>query len=249
MQQSSEKIVTAGMLAIGDELLSGKTKDRNIGFLADFLTVHAIDLKEVRIVGDEESSIAEALNALRKNYDMVFTSGGIGPTHDDITAEAVAKAFEIEIDYHPDALAILVEHYSDINLELTTARKRMARTPVGATLIANPVSKAPGFKIDNVYVLAGVPSVFQAMLGELSPTLEGGQKILSASVQCEFGEGTIGDRLATIQKNNPETSIGSYPRFDGKRFSTEIIVRGRNEEAITNAVCQIENYLLELKSN
>ena len=167
------KIVTAAMLAIGDELLSGRTKDKNIGFLADFLTLHAIDLKEVRIVADDHEAIAAALTELRNRYDLVFTSGGIGPTHDDITADAVAASFGVAIDHDPRVIKLLGDHYRELDLEFTPARKRMARIPDGSELITNPVSMAPGFKIGNVHVLAGVPSVFRAMLGELSSSLEG----------------------------------------------------------------------------
>ncbi len=242
------KIVTAAMLAIGDELLSGRTKDKNIAYLADFLTVHGIDLKEVRIVADDQPAIVEALNALRHKYDHVFTSGGIGPTHDDITADAIAAAFEVPIDHDPRAINILKSHYAGTQYELTTARMRMARIPDGASLIENPVSGAPGFSIENVHVMAGVPAIFQAMLGELSPGLEGGERMLSATVDCPFGEGTVGDALGKIQKDNPETAIGSYPRHDGKRYMTQIVVRGRGQNSIDRAVKAIHKMLDELAS-
>ena len=242
---NAEKIVTAAMLAIGDELLSGRTRDKNIGNLAAFLTVRGIDLREVRIVPDVHEEIVDAANALRNRYDLLFTSGGIGPTHDDITSDAIAAAFEVPIDHDLRAMAILEEHYREIDMEFTTARKRMARIPQGAELIANAVSKAPGFIIGNVHVMAGVPSVFQAMLDEISPRLKGGSKMLSVNIECEFGEGTIGDALGVIQKENPDVSIGSYPRFDGQRFSTQIIVRGRDEAAIERARQATEAMLVE----
>ncbi|MEM9277615.1 MAG: competence/damage-inducible protein A [Pseudomonadota bacterium] len=245
---TSEGIVTAAMLAIGDELLSGRTRDKNIGHLATALTLQGIDLKEVRIVPDEENEIAAALNALRTKYTYVFTSGGIGPTHDDITADSVATAFGISIDHDPRAMAILQEHYQERELEFTTARKRMTRIPEGADLIPNKVSKAPGFILENVHVMAGVPSIFQAMLEEVLPQLVGGAKMLSEAVECEFGEGTIGDKLGEIQKANPDTSIGSYPRFDGERYSTQIVIRGRNHVAITAAAKQVETALVELRN-
>ncbi|SOC45669.1 molybdenum cofactor synthesis domain-containing protein [Rhizobium subbaraonis] len=225
----SAKIITAAMLAIGDELLSGRTKDKNIGHLADMLFLAGIDLKEVRIVGDEEEMIVEALNALRSRYDYVFTSGGIGPTHDDITADAVAKAFGVPCTHDTDAMELLGAMYARRGVEFNEARQRMARMPVGARHIPNSVSTAPGFIIGNVHVMAGVPQVFVAMLDVLLPTLETGAPVLSRSVASPFGEGDIGSRLSAIQQAHPETSIGSYPRYDGNRFSTEIVIRSRNE--------------------
>ena len=246
--QNSPKIVTAAMLAIGDELLSGRTRDKNIGHLASSLTVQGIDLKEVRIVADEEKDIINAINALRERYDYVFTSGGIGPTHDDITADAIAKAFEVGIDHDPRAMALLEAHYQKRDMEFTTARKRMARIPDGADLIPNSVSVAPGFIIGNVHVMAGVPSVFQAMLEAVSPNLEGGSQMLSRAVNCKFGEGTIGDALGIIQKDNPETSIGSYPKFDGRNYSTQIVVRGREPAPIDKAIAEVEAMLVDLSA-
>ncbi|HEX2146529.1 MAG TPA: competence/damage-inducible protein A, partial [Pseudorhizobium sp.] len=237
MSQSStpSSVITAAMLAIGDELLSGRTKDKNIGHLADVLTLSGIDLKEVRIVADEEDAIVEALNALRARYDYVFTSGGIGPTHDDITADAVAKAFELPCEHDSEAMRLLSEMYQRREMEFTEARQRMARMPRGARHIANPVSTAPGFIVENVYVMAGVPQVFQAMLDNILPTLRTGTQMLSRALPCAFGEGDIGTPLAAIQKAHPSTSIGSYPKYDGHRFSTEIVVRARRLEIIQAA--------------
>ncbi|MGI9351187.1 MAG: competence/damage-inducible protein A [Rhizobiaceae bacterium] len=243
------EIVTAAMLAIGDELLSGRTRDKNIGHLATNLTLMGIDLLEVRIVPDERDEIVAALNALRQRYTYVFTSGGIGPTHDDITADAVAAAFQVNIDYDSRALAILETHYRERKLEFTQARKRMTRIPDGSELIYNKISLAPGFIIENVHVMAGVPSIFQAMLEEIAPGLKGGLKILSEAVECEFGEGTIGDRLAQIQKENVDVSIGSYPRFDGESYSTQIVVRGREREKILVAVKDVEKMLKHLRKS
>ncbi|MFB9952243.1 competence/damage-inducible protein A [Rhizobium puerariae] len=231
----SPSIVTAAMLAIGDELLSGRTKDRNIGHLADLLTLSGIDLKEVRIVADEEDAIVDTLNALRARYDYVFTSGGIGPTHDDITADAVSRAFGLPCIYDPDAMTLLGDMYKQREMEFTPARQRMARMPEGAKHIANPVSTAPGFIIGNVYVMAGVPQVFQAMVDNVLPTLRSGAKMLSRALPCPYGEGDIGTLLAAVQKAHPETSIGSYPKYDGQRFSTEIVVRARDPQVLDAA--------------
>ncbi|CUX20419.1 competence/damage-inducible protein A [Agrobacterium genomosp. 13] len=232
---SSQSVVTAAMLAIGDELLSGRTKDKNIGHLADVLTMSGIDLKEVRIVADEEEAIVEALNALRSRYDYVFTSGGIGPTHDDITADAVSVAFGLPCEHDAEALRLLGEMYRVREMEFTEARKRMARMPRGAAHIANPVSVAPGFVIGNVHVMAGVPQVFQAMLDNVMPTLRTGAKVMSQAVRSPYGEGDIGTPLTAIQKAYPETSIGSYPKYDGQRFSTEIVVRARDAAVLKAA--------------
>ncbi|HET7411594.1 MAG TPA: competence/damage-inducible protein A [Pararhizobium sp.] len=238
--------VTAAMLAIGDELLSGRTKDKNIGHLADTLTTAGIDLKEVRIVPDEEPAIVEALNALRQRYDYVFTSGGIGPTHDDITADAVARAFGVPCGHDPAAMDLLAAHYAARGIEFTEARKRMARMPVGAAHIENRVSKAPGFVIGNVHVMAGVPSVFEAMLDAVLPTLRTGSQMLSSAVDCPFGEGVIGGPLAAIQKAHPGVSIGSYPRFDGTGFSTEIVIRSREAAALQAAEDAVREMLQAL---
>ena len=237
MTQSSSSltVVTAAMLAIGDELLSGRTKDKNIGHLADVLSICGIDLKEVRIVADEEEAIVEALNALRARWDYVFTSGGIGPTHDDITADAVSRAFGLPCIHDPDAMRLLGEMYQRREMEFTEARQRMARMPEGARHIANPVSTAPGFVVGNVYVMAGVPQVFQAMLDNVVAELRTGAKMLSRALPCPFGEGDIGTALAAIQKAHPATSIGSYPKYDGQRFSTEIVVRARRQEDLDPA--------------
>ncbi|WP_028747360.1 competence/damage-inducible protein A [Rhizobium mesoamericanum] len=232
---TNETIVTAAVLAIGDELLSGRTKDKNIGHLADMLTLCGIDLREVRIVGDEEIAIVEALNALRAKYDYVFTSGGIGPTHDDITADAVSAAFGLPCEYDADAMTLLSEMYARRGLEFTDARKRMARMPKGARHIRNPVSTAPGFVIGNVHVMAGVPQVFQAMVDAIIPTLRTGSRVLSLAISCPYGEGDIGTPLAAIQKTHPETNIGSYPRYIGQAFSTEIVVRGRSQDVVDAA--------------
>ncbi len=245
----NSKVITAGALAIGDELLSGRTRDKNIGHLANALTHQGIDLKEVRIVSDEQDEIVAALNALRERYTYVFTSGGIGPTHDDITADAIAAAFGVAIDHDPRAMSLLTAHYKAREMEFTPARQRMARIPHGADLIDNPVSVAPGFKLENVYVMAGVPSVFQAMLENVLPTLEGGAKMLSETIHCPFGEGTIGDRLGEIQKSHPETSIGSYPKYDGEKFFTQIVLRARDKKMQNAAIEDVKNMLVEFNQD
>ena len=240
-------IITAAMLAIGDELLSGRTKDKNIGFLADLLLIAGIDLKEVRIVADEEESIVDALNALRVKYDYVFTSGGIGPTPDDITADAIAKAFGVPCEHDPLAMTLLGDMYAKRGVEFTEARQRMARMPKGATHIANPVSTAPGFVIGNVHVMAGVPQVFQAMINNVLPTLRTGAVMMSRSVTSPFGEGDIGTALAQVQKNHPDTSIGSYPRFDGKAFSTELVIRARTEDVLDAAEQAVKDMIAAIR--
>lgn len=231
----TSQIVTAAILAIGDELLSGRTKDKNIGHLADLLLLSGIDLKEVRIVADEEDAIVEALNALRARFTYVFTSGGIGPTHDDITADAISKAFGLPCEHDEAAMAQLAAMYERRGMEFTDARQRMARMPRGARHIANPVSTAPGFIVENVYVMAGVPQVFQAMVDNILPELATGAKMLTRALPCPYGEGDIGTLLGAIQKAHPDTSIGSYPRYDGQRFSTELVVRARDASALDAA--------------
>ena len=233
-------IVTAGMVVIGDEILSGRTKDRNAGHLADMLTAAGIDLKEIRVVADEQDAIVEAVNALRHRHTYTFTSGGIGPTHDDITADAIAAAFGVPCETDAKAHALLAAHYARREMDFTPARQRMARMPRGAAHIDNPVSVAPGFVIGNVHVLAGVPSIFQAMLDNVMPTLKTGTRLISRSVHCPFGEGTIGDRLAAIQKDHPGTIIGSYPKYEGTRFWTDIVVRARSEDMLAPAVAAVE---------
>ena len=236
----SESRVTAAMLAIGDELLSGRTKDKNIGHLATILTAAGIELLEVRIVPDVEDEIVAALNVLRVRYTYVFTSGGIGPTHDDITADAIAKAFGLPCEHDAKAMKLLGDSYAARGVEFNEARQRMARMPRGATHIENRVSTAPGFIVENVHVMAGVPSVFEAMVDAVLPTLRTGAILLSAAVHCPHGEGKIGTPLANIQKAHPETIIGSYPRMSDGAFSVEIIVRSKDQGALNAAKAAVE---------
>lgn len=232
-------IVTAAMIVIGDEILSGRTKDRNIGHLADIMTAIGIDLKEVRIVSDEMGAIVEAVNALRARHTYVFTTGGIGPTHDDITADAVSAAFGVPCEHDAAAMKLLAEAYAKRGIEFTEARRRMARMPRGAMHIANPVSTAPGFTIGNVHVMAGVPAIFQAMLDSVVPALRTGAKLLSETVHCPHGEGTIGTPLEAIQKNHPGTIIGSYPKYQDGSFWTELVVRARDAGTLRAAVADV----------
>lgn len=241
-------IVTAAMLVIGDEILSGRTKDRNIGHIAEMMTAIGIDLKEVRVVPDEQDEIVAAVNALRAKYTYLFTTGGIGPTHDDITADAISAAFGVPCEYDPKAYAMLEASYASRNLEFTEARKRMARMPRGAGHIDNPVSLAPGFNIGNVYVMAGVPQIFQAMLDNVVPTLKTGQKLISVTIECPFGEGVIGGPLGEIQKAHPDTIIGSYPKYLDGSFWTELVVRARSQDALDSARNAVEAMLAELKA-
>jgi len=229
--------VTAAILVIGDEILSGRTKDKNIGYIAEYLTNIGIDLREVRVVPDIEEEIVAALNALRAKATYVFTTGGIGPTHDDITADAVAKAFGVTIDHDPRAIAMLAERFPPD--QLNEARLRMARIPAGAELIANSVSKAPGFKIGNVHVMAGVPSIMQAMLDVVAPTLKTGVRMLSETVRAGLKEGDIGTALAAIAKAHPETSIGSYPFFSETGPDTNIVVRSRDPDRLADAAAAV----------
>ena len=228
------KTITAAVLVIGDEILSGRTKDRNTGYIAEYLTNIGIELREARVVPDVEEDIVAALNALRVRYTYVFTTGGIGPTHDDITADAVAKAFDVPIDEDPRALAMMMERYQPG--DLTAARRRMARIPAGADLIENPISKAPGFRLDNVIVMAGVPNIMQAMFDSAAKGLETGEKIIAETIEAGgIPEGRYGSALAEIAAAHPGVSIGSYPSFQDGRFRNQIVVRGKDAAKIAAA--------------
>jgi molybdenum cofactor synthesis domain-containing protein len=243
------KIVTAALLVIGDEILSGRTKDKNIGYTADYLTAIGIDLKEVRVVSDDEAAIVSALNALRAAYDYVFTTGGIGPTHDDITADCVAKAFGVPLELHPEAVAILKERLAKMGGELNEARLRMARIPRGAALVANKVSGAPGFWMGNVITMAGIPAVMQAMLDEVAPKLKTGTKLLSVSIRADAKEGDVGSELGAIAKAHPEAIIGSYPFFDEKLGpNTNIVVRSRDPQKLEQVKAAVEDMLVTVRA-
>ncbi|MBT3766639.1 MAG: competence/damage-inducible protein A [Rhodospirillales bacterium] len=205
------KKVTACLLIVGDEVLSGRTKDANLAFLGMELNEIGIRMSECRVVPDEEDVIVAAINEVRARYDYIFTTGGIGPTHDDITAACVAKAFGVELHRHPEAVEIFLEHYAPKDMNET--RWKMAETPIGADLIHNPVSRPPGFKMENVYVMAGIPRVMQGMFGTFKDTLEGGDKLLSRTIPTHAKEGDMGKPLKELQKNHPDVEIGSYPFF------------------------------------
>ncbi len=242
-------IITAAVLVIGDEILSGRTKDRNIGHIAEYLTNIGIDLREVRIVADDENAIVEALNAMRARYTYVFTTGGIGPTHDDITADSVAKAFGVAIDYDQRAVALLKERYAAMGTELNQARMRMTRVPQGAELVPNKVSAAPGFWIGNVIVMAGVPSIMQAMLDEVAPQLKTGIKMLSETVRANCREGDVGTELGEIAKAHPDVMIGSYPFMDDVRGpNTNIVVRSRDPARLAAAKAAVEDMLGKVRA-
>jgi molybdenum cofactor synthesis domain-containing protein len=242
-------IVTAAILVIGDEILSGRTKDKNIGYIAEYLTAIGIDLKEVRVVADEEPEIVAALDALRTRYTYLFTTGGIGPTHDDITADAVAKAFGVTIDYDPRAVALMKERFAARGVEMNEARMRMARIPAGAELVENKMSGAPGFMIGNVIVMAGVPSIMQAMLDAAAPKLKTGVKMLSETIRGDVREGDIGTELGEIAKQHPAVSIGSYPFFDDKFGpNTNLVIRSRDAGALSAARAEVEMMLTRVRA-
>ena len=230
------KTPTAAILVIGNEILSGRTQDANIAFIATRLAARGIKLCEVRIVRDEEEAIIAAVKALSLTYDCIFSTGGIGPTHDDITAECMAKAFDAAIEMSESARKTLADYCAARNVPLNEGRLRMARVPKGAVLIANEVSAAPGFKIANVYVMAGVPKIMQAMFLAIEDGLPQGQPVLSVTVSCSLREGDIADALEKIQNRHPETEIGSYPHMPG----LSLVVRGVNAEKVEAARAEIE---------
>lgn len=218
--------VTAALIIIGNEILSGRTQDKNLAHIAKTLNEVGVRLYEVRVVPDVEAEVVEAVNTLRKKHDYVFTTGGIGPTHDDITAECVAKAFGRKLIRHPEAYRRLDAHYRYSGRELNEARLRMANTPEGADLIDNPISTAPGFRVENVFVMAGVPSIMQAMLDGVKGSLVGGARVLSRTILCNLGEGTVADGLGVLQKTYSDLEIGSYPQYARGEFRVSLVVRG-----------------------
>jgi molybdenum cofactor synthesis domain-containing protein len=241
----SEKQVTAAVLVIGDEILSGRTRDTNSGYIAHYLAQLGVETREIRVVPDVEEEIVAAVNALRSRYDYVFSTGGIGPTHDDITADGVAKAFGVGISEDPRALALLLERIKPE--DLNEARRRMARIPDGAELVANPISKAPGFWLGNVIVMAGVPSIMQAMLDDVAPKLVKGAKILSEILDSHgLPEGAYASALAGLAKTLPEVSIGSYPKLEEGRFLNQIVLRARDAGVLAAAVEKTREMLAEV---
>jgi len=231
---------TAAMLVIGDEILSGRTRDANMHHLAGELTRVGIDLKEVRVVSDDRAAIVAAIDDLRAGFDNVFTSGGIGPTHDDITADCIAAALGAPIDVRDDARAILQAHYDRAGIEMNEARLRMARIPDGASLIDNPISAAPGFTLGNVHVMAGVPAIFNAMLAHILPTLTGGAPVVSQTVRIDRPEGDIAGPLGALAKANPELSVGSYPFMQDGRYGSNIVIRGTDAGAVATVAAALQ---------
>ncbi|WP_294532384.1 molybdopterin-binding protein [uncultured Rhodoblastus sp.] len=243
----SEKQVTAAVLVIGDEILSGRTRDTNSGHIAHYLAQIGLETREIRVVPDVEEEIVAAVNALRSRYDYVFTTGGIGPTHDDITADGVAKAFGVGISEDPRALALLLERIAP--QDLNEARRRMARIPDGAELVANPISRAPGFWIGNVIVMAGVPAIMQAMLEDVAPKLARGVKILSETLDAHgLPEGAYADALSALAKALPDVSIGSYPQLSDGRFKNQIVLRAKDARALAAAVAKTLEMLAEISA-
>jgi molybdenum cofactor synthesis domain-containing protein len=238
-------IVTAGVVVIGDEILSGRTRDRNIGTIAEHLTAIGIALREVRVVGDVAADIVAAVNSLRARYTYVFTTGGIGPTHDDITADSIGAAFGVSVDIDPRAVALMAPAYAARGIELTPARLRMARVPAGAELIANSVSAAPGFKIGNVIVLAGVPDIMKAMLLAATQHLRTGPRVNAVSIVLQRAEGDIADLFAAHQAAYPDVAMGSYPSFADGGYRTELVLRGSNPIRLEEARAGLERLLVE----
>jgi molybdenum cofactor synthesis domain-containing protein len=230
----SSNTVTAALVVIGEEILSGRTQDVNIGYIAAYLTRIGILLREVRVVADVESDIVAAVNELRRRFTYVFTTGGIGPTHDDITTDALAKAFGVEVVVDPEAVAAMRKHFRDE--ELTPARLRMARIPAGASLIDNAISRAPGYVLENVIVMAGVPRIMQVMLDAVSPRLVKGRPMLSRAVRIDVAEGDVAPGLAELQSAQPEVQIGSYPFFENKRLGTYVVLRATDAAKLDAAL-------------
>lgn len=231
---------TAAILIIGDEILSGRTRDANMHYLAGELTRIGIDLREVRVVSDDHAAIIRAVNDLRAGHDHLFTSGGIGPTHDDITADAIAAAYSVPLAVRADARAILQAHYDRAGVDLNEARLRMARIPEGARLIDNPISAAPGFSLGNVHVMAGVPNIFQAMVASLLPTLTGGKPLLSQSLRIMRGEGVIAAPLAALAAEFADLSFGSYPFVEKGAYGTNLVVRGQDPARLDQAMVRMQ---------
>lgn len=233
-------MVSASLLIIGDEILSGRTQDKNTAYIAAWLNEAGIQLAEVRIVQDIQDDIAAAVNAMRARFDYVFTTGGIGPTHDDITAESIAAAFGLPLTTHPEAYQILSKYYGAE--DFTAVRQRMSNTPEGAQLIDNPVSIAPGFQVENVFVMAGVPKIMQAMLEALRPRLKTGRKIWSQSLTIHAPESKMAGKLGEIQERFEGVSLGSYPYFRDGKIGTQIVVRSANKALIGDAMALLEDY-------
>jgi molybdenum cofactor synthesis domain-containing protein len=246
---SEEKIVTACVLIIGNEILSGRTQDTNIAYIAQGLNQVGVTLREARVIPDVAEVIIATVNEMRAKFDYVFTTGGIGPTHDDITAESIARAFGVPWTLHPEAHELLVARYRQQGVELNEARLRMAHTPEGATLIHNPVSGAPGFRIGNVFVMAGIPRVMQGMFDSAKQELRGGRPVLSRSIACHLPEGLIAKGLGEIQGRYPDLDIGSYPFYRTGAFGTSLVVRGRDAERLAAGTAEVVALVRTLGGN
>jgi len=238
------KVVTACVLIIGNEILSGRTQDENLAYLAKGLGDAGVRLREARVIPDDADTIVGAINEVRAKFDYVFTTGGIGPTHDDITSGCIARAFDVPLIVHPEARRLLESHYPPGGLN--EARLRMAQVPEGASLLPNPISRAPGFQIGNVYVLPGVPQIMQAIFSEMRHRLAGGDKVLSRSVSCALGEGTIAKRLAELQDRYADLEIGSYPYFRRSDFGTTLVIRGTDRPRLEAAAEELKALIREL---
>jgi len=234
---SSDDAITAALIVIGEEILSGRTRDENISYIANYLTGIGIALQEVRVVRDVEAEIVTAVNELRARYAYVFTTGGIGPTHDDVTTDAIARAFGVEADIDPRAVEAMRKGYGE--RELTPARLRMARIPQGADLVDNPVSRAPGFMLGNVIVMAGIPRIMQVMLDAVAPRLKKGRPMLSRSVRIEAPEGDVATGLAAIQAAHADVQIGSYPFFEKGTLGTYVVLRGIDERVLDRVLDEL----------
>jgi molybdenum cofactor synthesis domain-containing protein len=237
-------VVTACVLIIGNEILSGRTQDANLAFLARGLDAVGIRMREARVIADDATAITATVNSVRRIFDYVFTTGGIGPTHDDITAQSVADAFGVPLALHPEAKRLLETHYPPGNLN--AARMRMAMVPEGAALLPNPISRAPGFQIGNVFVLPGVPSIMQGIFEQLKYRLRGGEKVRSRSVSCHLGEGTIADDLGALQSRYPDLEIGSYPYFRRGDFGVTLVLRGTDSVRLAEATDELKLLLRAL---
>jgi molybdenum cofactor synthesis domain-containing protein len=233
--------VTAAVMIIGDEILSGRTQDTNLNHIARYLGTLGVDLAEARVVPDVEDEIVEALNHLRGKYSYVITTGGIGPTHDDITADCVAKAFGVELYEHPEIIAMMTARWAG---ELNAARRRMARVPVGGSLVKNPVQGPPGFQMGNVFVLAGVPAIMRGMLEDVGPRLEGGAVTISRTLKVDgSGEGVIAAPLEAVARAHPELSLGSYPFFSPEGYGSQLVIRGRDPAEVEATLAELESAL------
>ena len=241
---TKSRIVTACVLIIGNEILSGRTPDANLVFLARGLTELGVRLREARVIPDDTGVIVSTVNEVRRVFDYVFTTGGIGPTHDDITAQSVAEAFAVKLILHPEAKRLLEGHYPAG--AVNEARMRMAYVPDGAVLLPNPISRAPGFRIDNVYVMAGVPQIMQATFRELSHRLKGGAKVLSRSVSCSLSEGVLAQGLGELQARYGDLEIGSYPYFRRADFGVTLVVRGTDRARLVAATEELKTLILSL---